>query len=356
MRHFLQSINGVFGEMIHSSYRVSAWEQCNRWLFAGLLLVALLKPGAGDVVWAQTDQIVDGIAAIVNDEIVTISEVRETMALELESMRQRYSERALQSQAKELYRRTLMNLVGLRLQLERARKLNLQVNDEDVTYHIEALKKQNQISNEQLEQMLQSRGLTLEIYREQVREGLLVAKVVNAEVRSRLIVLDTELQEVYRQRQERYRVPGELTVSHILFLVSPQASDQEVEQARQKAAEVLQKLRAGGNFAALARQYSDGPSADQAGLLGTFRAGELLPGFEEVAAKLQPGEISDVVRTRVGFHIIRVESRQDGGHQPFEAVREEIKTELLQTKTEQKYQEWLESLRQSAYVKVLYEG
>jgi peptidyl-prolyl cis-trans isomerase SurA len=234
--------------------------------------------------------------------------------------------------------------------------LNLQVQDEDVTYHIEALKKQNQISNEQLEQMLQSRGLTLEVYREQVREGLLVAKVVNAEVRSRLVVLDTELQEVYQQRQERYKVAGELTVSHILFLVSPQATDEDVEQARQKAAEILQKLRAGGNFAELARQYSDGPSADQAGLLGTFRAGELLPGFEEAAAQLQPGEISDIVRTRVGFHIIRVESRKDGGYRPFEAVREDIKAELLQTKTEQKYQEWLDSLRQSAYVKVLYEG
>jgi parvulin-like peptidyl-prolyl isomerase len=307
-------------------------------------------------VGAQTSQVVDGIAAIVNDEIVTISEVREAMALELEGMRQRLSGRTLQNQAKDLYHRTLMSLVHVRLQLERARKLNLQVQDEDVAHHIETLKKQNQISNEQLEQMLQSRGLTLEAYREQVREGLLVAKVVNAEVRSRLVVLDTELQEVYQQRQERYKVAGELTVSHILFLVSPQAADEEVERVRQKAAEVLQKLRAGGDFAALARQYSDGPSADQAGLLGTFRAGELLPGFEEAAAQLQPGEISDIVRTRVGFHIIRVESRNDGGYRSFEAVREDIKAELLQTKTEQKYQEWLDSLRQSAYVKILYEG
>jgi peptidyl-prolyl cis-trans isomerase SurA len=342
--------------MMHTSRIVYGRGRRNRRLLVGLLLVVSLGVGAGRNVWAQTDQIVDGIAAVVNDDIVTISEVREIMALELENLRQRYSGRALQGPAKELYHRTLMNLVSLRLQLERARKLNLQVNDEDVAYHIDALKKQNQISNEQLEQMLQSRGLTVEVYREQVREGLLVSKVVNAEVRSRLIILDTELQEVYQQRQERYKVAGELTVSHILFLVSPQASEQEVEQARQKALEVLQKLRAGGDFATLARQYSDGPSADQSGLLGTFRAGELLPGFEEAAAKLKPGEISDIVRTRIGFHIIRVESRKDGGHQPFEAVREEIKSELLQTKTEQKYQEWLESLRQSAYVKVLYEG
>jgi peptidyl-prolyl cis-trans isomerase SurA len=299
---------------------------------------------------------VDGIAAIINDEIITISEVREAMGLDLEGLRQQYSGRTLQTQAKQLYSRTLGNLVNLRLQLERARKLNLHVEDEDVARHIETLKKQNQVSNEQLEQMLQSRGMTLEAYRQQVREGLLVAKVVNAEVRSRLVVLDTELREVYQRRQEQYRVPGELTVSHILFLVSPQASSEDVERAHQRASEVLQKLRAGGNFAELARQYSDGPSADQAGLLGTFRSGELLPGFEEAAANLQPGQISDIVRTRVGFHIIRVESRQEGAYKTFEAVREDIKAELLHAKTEQKYQEWLDSLRQSAYVKILYEG
>jgi peptidyl-prolyl cis-trans isomerase SurA len=204
--------------------------------------------------------------------------------------------------------------------------------------------------------MLEGRGLTLETYREQVRDGLLVAKVVNAEVRSRLVVLDTEIQEAYQKRRERYSVPGELTVSHILFLVPPNAPPREEERARETATMVLQQLRKGGDFAELARQYSEGPSADRGGLLGTFRTGELLPGFEEAAAALEPGEISDLVRTRAGLHIIRVEAKQDGGYKLLDEVREEIKAELLQTKTEHKYQEWLETLRQSAYVKILYEG
>jgi peptidyl-prolyl cis-trans isomerase SurA len=303
-----------------------------------------------------TQQLLDGIAAVVNDEIITISEVRESMALEAEQLRQQYSGAALKEQKAALYRRALQRLIDLRLQLARARKLHLRVSDEDVAYHIETLKKQNQISDEQLRQMLESRGLTLEAYRQQIREGLLVAKVVNAEVRSRLVVLDTELREMYRKRRQRYRVPGELTVSHILFLVSPNAPPREEERARKKAAMVLQKLRNGGDFATLARQYSEGPSAERGGLLGTFRTGELLPSFEKAAAALKPGEISGLVRTRAGFHIIRVEARKDGGYKPFEEVREEIKAELLQTKTERKYWEWLETLRQSAYVKILYKG
>jgi parvulin-like peptidyl-prolyl isomerase len=323
-----------------------------RWLIGILLL------GAGSIlpVSAQVPQVVDGIAAVVNEGMITIGEVFEAMAFEVEQLRQQSNSRVLPEQLKELYRRTLTNLIHLRLQLERARKLNLQVNDDDVAYHIDTLKQQNQVSSEQLGQILQTRGLTLEAYRAQVREGLLVAKVVNAEVRSRLVVMDTELQQAYEQRRDRYRVPSELTVSHILFLPPPNASEADLERLRQKAAMVLQQLRNGADFATLARQYSEGPSAQQGGLLGTFRAGELLPGFEEAAAALKPGEISNLVQTRAGWHIIRVESRKEGMVRSFEEAREEIKADLLQTKTEQKYQEWLETLRQSAYIKILYEG
>lgn len=325
-------------------------------LRSGVMLLPLLGMGGLHLAGAQSIQVLDGIAAIVNEEIVTIGEVREAMALDMEQLRQQYSGRALQEQLKETYRRTLANLINLRLQIERARKLNLQVTDEDVTHHVNTLKRQNQLSDEQLGQILQGRGLSLESYREQVREGLLVAKVVNAEVRSRLVVMDTELQEAYRYRQDRYRVPNEITVSHILFLVPPDVTEQGLERIRQKAVGVLQELRSGADFATMARRHSEGPSADQGGLLGTFRAGELLPGFEEAVARLKPGEISDLVQTRAGLHIIRVESRKDGAVRSFEEAREEIKSDLLQSRTEQKYQEWLETLRQSAYIKVLYEG
>jgi parvulin-like peptidyl-prolyl isomerase len=180
--------------------------------------------------------------------------------------------------------------------------------------------------------------------------------VVNVEVRSRLVILETELQEAYQQSQSQYRVAGELTVSHILFLVPEGAAAEQEERAKAKAATVLQQLRSGADFAAMARQHSEGPSAEGNGLLGTFRAGELLPGFEEAVAGLQPGEISDLVRTQVGWHIIRLEDNKAGGHRPFEEVREELRSELLRTKTEHKYTEWLESLRQQSYITILYEG
>ena len=136
-------------------------------------------------------------------------------------------------------------MIDLQLQLAQAKKLNLQASEEDVNFHMERLKEDNQLSDAQLQDMLQSRGMTMESYRKQIRESLLVSKVVNAEVRSRLVILETELQEAYEQRQSQYRVAGELTVSHILFLVPEGAAAEQEERAKAKAAEILQKLRAG---------------------------------------------------------------------------------------------------------------
>jgi peptidyl-prolyl cis-trans isomerase SurA len=331
------------------------WQGRQRWYgWLGVVSAVWVLGWYGSRVEAA--QVLDGIAAVVNEEIITISDVHDTMALEAEQLRRQYSNVTLQDKLHELYQRTLQPLIDMELQLERARKLNLSVSDEEVTYHVNKLKEQNQITDEQLQQMLQSRGLTLDAYREQVRRGLLVSKVVNHEVRSRLVIVDKELEEAYRQQQERYRIAGEVTVSHILFLIPAHATAEQEAQVQAKAAAVLQQLRHGGNFAALAKQYSEGPSADQSGLLGTFRTGELLPGFEEAVAKLQPGEISDPVRTRVGWHIIRVENKKAGDYKSFEAVKEEIREALLRKKTEQKYQEWLETLRQQAYITILYEG
>lgn len=320
-------------------------------VLVGVSIVAL--GGLAPRTWAQKTQVLDGIAAIINDDIITVTDVRDAIAPEIEQLARQYTGLALEQQIQAVYKRALTSLIDVNLQLARARGMNLRVSEEDITQQIETMKQQNQLADEQFLQLLKGRGLTLDLYKKQLYEGILVSKVVNAEVRSRLTVLDTELQAAYEAKQQQYQVAGGQTVSHILFLFPPYLTEQEEQRLRAKAESVLQQVRNGGDFKALARQYSDGPSAETGGLLGTFKPGELLPGFEEAAAQLRPGEISDVVRTRVGFHIIRMEARQAASMRPFAEVQEELKSDILRDKTERKYQEWLESLRQQAYIKIL---
>ena len=318
-----------------------------------LACLVLFLP-ALNAAWAQT--VLDGIAAIVNDNIITISEVRDMMALQATELDKRYYGTELEMRRRDLFLNTLKPLIDVEVQIERAKALKMEVEASEIDRQVQQLKEGNQLTDAQFEEILQSRGLTVETHRDQIRRSLLLTKVVNYEVHSRLAVTESELQEAYEKQQDRFQIAGELTVSHILFLVSEQAPAEADAEAKQKAEAVLQQLRSGGDFADLARRHSEGPSARNAGLLGTFRTGELLPGFEEAIAAMKPGDISDPVRTRIGWHIIRLESAQDGGRQPLEAVRDELSAELKRAKFERNYQEWVENLRQQSYIKILYEG
>ena len=334
-------------------HRRSAGWPHRLWMSGFCLLWMWALPNASIRDSAAT-QVLDGIAAVVNDEIITISEVREAMVLEAADLQSRFRGPMLEEKLRGLYQYTLQPMIDFHLQLERARELKVDVTEAEVDAQIAQFKEQNQISDAEFEQMLASRGISMEAYRKQIRDNLLISRVVNIEVRSRLAIEETELREAYQKQQENYSIAGEVTVSHILFLVPERASEAEDMEAKRKAEAVLAQLRAGGDFETLAQQSSDGPSAERGGLLGTFRTGELLPGFEEAIETLQPGQVSDVVRTRIGWHIIRLEDRKAGNYQSFEAVREELRASLLRTKTEKKYEEWVASLRQQAYIKILY--
>lgn len=325
-----------------------------RWLWVGSVCMLCLLPEAVVRESAAT-QVLDGIAAVVNDEIITISEVREAMVMEAADLQNRFRGPMLEEKMQGLYQYTLQPMIDFHLQLARARELKVGVTEAEVDSQMAQFKNQNQISDAEFEQMLASRGISMEAYRKQIRDNLLISRVVNIEVRSRLAIDEAELREAYQRQQENYSIAGEVTVSHILFLVPERASEAEDMAAKRKAEAVLAQIRAGDDFETLARQSSDGPSAERGGLLGTFRTGELLPGFEEAIENLKPGEVSDVVRTRIGWHIIRLEDKKAGNYQPFESVREELRASLLRTKTEKKYEEWVASLRQQAYIKIMHQ-
>ena len=188
--------------------RSRGWGRC-QWLVRCLGVCVIL--GWTDGVpwtWAQNAPLVDGIAAIVNDDIITITEVHEAMGPEAEQLSRQFTGLARDDRLKALFKQTLTSLVNAQLQLARARHLNLRVTEDDVNQQIDTLKKQNQVADEQFVQLLKTRGLTLETYKKQVQEGLLVSKVVNAEVRSRLTVLDRELQDAYKAKNDQYKIAG----------------------------------------------------------------------------------------------------------------------------------------------------
>ena len=146
-------------------------------------------------------------------------------------------------------------------------------------------------------------------------------------------VSQQQIAEYYQQHQKEYQLPEQVKVRHILIKVAPNADAKTDAAAKQKAEDILKQLKAGGNFAALAKKYSDDPgSKDQGGELGFIQRGVTVPDFEKAAFALQPGQLSDVVKTQYGYHIIQSEAKQTAHTKP----QDEVKTQILATLTRDK--------------------
>lgn len=154
---------------------------------------------------------------------------------------------------------------------------------------------------------------------------------------------ESELRRAYESRQQNFLVPEERRARHILLGLEPEAEPAEVAAVRERAEDLAARLRAGADFAALAREHSDDPgSAEAGGDLGFFQRGAMVPAFEEAAFDLEPGEVSDPVRSPFGFHIIEVTDTRGGGVRPFDEVAPELRRQLRLERAEQRFFEQAE--------------
>ncbi|MFQ5692964.1 MAG: peptidylprolyl isomerase, partial [Nitrospinota bacterium] len=271
---------------------------------------------------------------------------------EFRQLRQRFKGPRLKRAMEGVQRKYLDLLIVRRLQLNRAKEMNLSVTDNEVDAALDEVKKRNGLTDADLRVLLRREGLTMNEYRDRVGEEILIRKVVNIEVRSRVSVTTEEVRAYYDANLSEFMPPERLRARHILFLAPVNASD-EVETARRKAAEaVLAKIRAGADFGEMAKRYSQDPSAARGGDLGVIRRGEVLPNFERVLFAMKPGEVSEVVRTRAGFHIIQLIERLPRKPKPFRRAESEIRNKLFRKKGSVRFRRWMEELKKRAYIEV----
>lgn len=257
-------------------------------------------------------QLIDGIVAVVGDEIILYSELESQ--LQLLAMQGRVDLKD-SLEVRRLREKVLEEMVNDKVLLVEAKRETLEVTPKEVNQALEEqLKKvEGQFSSPaEFQKELEREGLTLEKlkrrYRSQVKSELLKQKLMDKLV-SQVKISDGEVRDFYRNYQDSLPSQREaLRISHILLTVEPSPETEAMVLERAKS--VLQRLREGGDFAQLAREYSDDPSGSSGGELGWFGRGDMVPEFDRASFSLKVGEISDLVRTRFGYHIIQVEERK----------------------------------------------
>jgi peptidyl-prolyl cis-trans isomerase C len=253
----------------------------------------------------------------------------------------------------EIYRGLLDQLVGLRLLSQEVKARNVSIPDAEVDKRIAEIAKQFQ-SEDVFKQMLAAQQVTIDKFRADQRQDLAINKMLGDALKDKVTATPEQIDEFYKQNPQRFQQGERVRASHILVAV-PQTADAPTKaKARAKAEGLLKKIKAGEDFAALAKQNSEDPgSAIQGGDLGYFQPGQMVGPFNEVAFKLAPGAVSDVVETQFGFHIIKVAEKQVARTVPLDEVRPQL-TQFLENQNRQREtQAFVAGLRAKGKIEIL---
>jgi len=301
----------------------------------------------------STGKVVDAIAAIVNDELVTLYEVyRDAKPVIREAEKKSAIDDAVRTQIR---RAVLENLIEKKLLDQKIKELNIKVTEEEVKQAIEDVKKQNGItSQEVLISALEGQGLTFDQYHAQMQEQIEKLKLVSMEVRSKIYVGESEMQEYYEANRVKYSEEETFRARHIFFKTNEKAPSDEIKRTMTTALMVLAEAKDGKNFAELAKSYSEDPAARKdGGVLGAFKKGDMMPELEAAILNMKPGEVSELVYTPSGFHIIKLEERIPGKMKPFESVKAEIEDVLYRKKSEERFKLWAKDIRAKANIEMM---
>ena len=246
---------------------------------------------------------VDRIVAVVNDEVITHNDLAERVSL---VMRQLQRQGGQLPSADTLTRQILDRMVNDLVQVQLAKETGIKVDDPTLDRTIERIAQENNLSVTAFRGALERDGIRYPRFREDIRSEILLARLREREIDNSIVVTDAEVETELAREAREASGDSEYNLAHVLVVVAPQSTSQQIEQRRRRALAALSELRRGTNFAQVAATYSDAPDALQGGNLGWRVTGRLPQAFLGAITRLQPGEVSDIIRSPNGFHIVKL--------------------------------------------------
>ena len=280
----------------------------------------------------------DGIAAIVNSEIITVSELQTEMADETLRLKARYEGDELMERLAQKRYEILNRMIERKLQLQEAKAKNVTISDEEVDKAWEQLRRNPSGFPPAASQ---SKAV--------LREELRVRRVRDLEVHRGIVVAPEEIRTYYQEQQRLFTSPRKHHIRQILLI--PKLGENR-ETLKTRAEVLASQLQEGAGFEKLAKLFSDGPESVLGGDLGFVTKEELLPPLGEALDKLSPGEVSPLIETDVGIHILWLEENRPGTTQPFDQVKDAIENRLYQQQIQESHDAWISSLKDKAYIEI----
>ncbi|MDD3618076.1 MAG: SurA N-terminal domain-containing protein [Desulfobulbaceae bacterium] len=310
---------------------------------------------------AAPADVVDRVVAVVNDEVITLSEVNEEGKALLQRVAENVSAAELPDALQQVRQTMIEKLIEKKIMLQEAGKANITVSDEEVNAAFERILARNNTTPVQFRAQLAPMGMTEEQFLENLRDQVLSSKLVNYEIRSKLIISENRIIDYYDTHYTERVGEGGYYILQIGVSFEEgdkETGDQQVrrQQARARAEHIRSLALAGEDFRDLARQYSELPSGVDGGDLGVVRKEDMSSSMLEAILKTKPGSVTDIIETPSGFQFFKVLSSQEGQiitKVPFESVRDEIYDTLYQQEVEAYFEDWMKKKKSQAYIKIL---
>ena len=318
-------------------------------LFNAITLMTTLFAFITSNALSQTDNTPDTTVVIVNDIPITETDVTleiKRILFQAKAMRQPIDE----SMMGPMRDKVIDSLINRELLYQQSKAKGIITNAEEIDNSIDQIKQRLE-AGQSFESLLAEMGITIETMRTQVGQANAIQKLIEVVVYPKAMVSEKESRIFFENNPQYFQKPEEVKASHILIKVASDAGDEEKLAARKKIEEVQIKIEAGDDFAELARQYSEGPSNVSGGDLGYFDRKKMLKPFSAAAFALKPGEVSDIVETRFGFHLIKVYDKKAKSSYVFEDIKDRLREILRQQKIKDETVRYLEELRKTADVK-----
>ncbi len=280
----------------------------------------------------------DRIVAVVNTEVITLSELEEEVGDVKAQTRQRYSGAELAQRLRQIDYMGLNRMIERKLQVQIAKRRGIKVTEEEVKDAIVRLRRLGETPDEN-----DPKELAM------IRDQLTALHLINQQVRSSLLVSDAEILRFYQQHRDRFMLPPEVRISQILIALGPGS---ELLAVREKAQEVYALVKKGERFEELAAKYSDGPEGRRGGNLGYIRQGDMLPQIQKAIEQAPLGSVTEPIASSIGMHIIRVDDRKPSDFRPFEEVKEDVRNLVFQLKSEEAYIVWIKEQKDKNYIEI----
>lgn len=323
-----------------------------KYFASSVLVLALASSAFG------ADTVIEEIIARINSSIITRSDFEKAK----EQAAQEAKEKGQTDEAPKREQDTLRDLIDQQLLVQKAADLGITGDTEVIKRLDEIRKSMNLATMEDLEKAAEAQGVSYEDFKQNLKNNIVTQAVIGREVGSHIQITKEESQQFYEEHKKELEHPEQVELSEILIApvkadpnskeAPPEPTPDQLAAAEKKANEILVQIKAGAKFDDMAKKYSDGPTASQGGDLGAFRRGMLSKDLEDKTFAMKKGDVTDVIRTRQGFVILRVNEHTSAGVPPFADVKDQVDQAIYLKKLQPALRAYLTKLREEAYIDI----